>query len=217
MSDYEKARRNMVENQLRPSRIFDSRLLEAMGSLPRELFVPKPLRGVAYADEDIPLPGGGFLAEPLALAKLIQAAEIRPEDVVLVVGDLTGYAAAVVSRLAATVMLLVPPGTDPGQVERLLNELGCENVVLQPGEPAQGLADQGPFDVVLLVGAVDRVPPALLSQLGQHGRLVAVVEERHSGRVTVFQRVGEAFGRAMPFDASLPRLPGLPRVQTFEL
>src|SRR3712207_4855062 len=100
MSDYETARRNMVENQLRPSQIFDTRLLDAMGSLPRELFVPKPLRGVAYADEDIPLAGGAFLVEPLALAKLIQAADIRSEDVVLVVGDSTGYAGAVVSRLA---------------------------------------------------------------------------------------------------------------------
>ena len=217
MSDYETARNNMVENQLRPSRIFNTRLLDAMGTLPRELFVPKPLRGVAYADEDIPLAGGGFLVEPLALAKLIQAAEIGPQNVALVIGDGTGYAGAVVSRLAATVFLLLPPAAPSGEVERLLNELGCENVVIQHGLPAQGLPDQAPFDVVLLVGSVDRVPPALMEQLAQHGRLVTVVEERHSGRVTVCERVGKAYGRAVPFDAHLPRLPGLPVAQPFEL
>jgi len=217
MSDYETARRNMVENQLRPSQIFDTRLLDAMGSLPRELFVPKPLRGVAYADEDIPLTGGAFLVEPLALAKLIQAADIRSADVVLVVGDSTGYAGAVVSRLAATVFLLLPPAIDAGLVEQLLNQRGCENVVIQHGQALQGLADQAPFDVILLIGSVDRVPPALLEQLAQRGRLATVVEVRHSGRITVCERIGDAYGRATPDDANLPRLPGLPVAQAFEL
>ena len=89
--------------------------------------------------------------------------------------------------------------------------------MIQHGLPAQGLPDQAPFDVVLLVGSVDRVPPALREQLAQHGRLVTVVEERHSGRVTVCERVGNAYGRAVPFDAHLPRLPGLPVAQPFEL
>src|SRR5688500_16658598 len=99
MTDYALARANMVENQLRPNRIDDTRVLEAMGEIPREAFVPKALRGCAYGDEDLALEQGRFLIEPLALAKLLQAAEPRPENVALVVGDLTGYAAAVLSRL----------------------------------------------------------------------------------------------------------------------
>ena len=96
----------MVESQLRPNRIDDPRLLEAMREVPRERFLPKILRGVAYADEDLRLPGGGHLIEPLVLARLIQAARIRPQDVVLVVGCTTGYAAVVLARMAATLILL---------------------------------------------------------------------------------------------------------------
>jgi protein-L-isoaspartate(D-aspartate) O-methyltransferase len=216
MSDHENARRRMVENQLRPNRILEPRLLEAMGALPRELFVPKPLRGVAYADEDIPLGGGRFLIEPLALAKLVQAARVRPEDVALVIGDTTGYAGAVMSRLAATVFLLLPASVPAGPVEQLLNELGCENVVIQAGEAPRGLPDQAPFDVILLVGSVDAVPESLLAQLAQDGRLVTVVQERRNGRVTLVQRVGAAFGRTTPFDAGVPPLPDLPRAPAFE-
>jgi protein-L-isoaspartate(D-aspartate) O-methyltransferase len=216
MSDHEAARRRMVENQLRPNRIAEPRLLEALGALPRELFVPKPMRGVAYADEDIPLGGGRFLIEPLALAKLVQAARVRPEDVALVIGDATGYAGAVMSRLAATVFLLLPASVPAGPVEALLNELGCENVVIQQGDVLRGLPDQAPFDVVLLVGSVESVPQALTAQLAEGGRLSTVVQERRNGRVTVVQRVGAAFGRAAPFDAAVPPLPDLPRAPAFE-
>src|SRR5690348_5015098 len=105
MTDYEIARLNMVENQLRPNRIQDPRVLQAMADVPRERFLPERIRGVAYADEDIPLGGGRFLIEPLALAKLVQAATVRPHDVALVAGDATGYAAAVMARLAGKVHL----------------------------------------------------------------------------------------------------------------
>ncbi len=216
MSDQEAARRRMVENQLRPNRIAEPRLLEAMGALPRELFVPKPLRGVAYADEDIPLGRDRFLIEPLALAKLVQAARVRPEDVALVIGDATGYAGAVVSRLAATVFLLLPATVPAGPVEALLNELGCENVVIQQGEVLRGLPEQAPFDVILLMGSVEAVPETLQAQLAEGGRLSTVVQERRNGRVTVVQRVGAAFGRATPFDAGVPPLPDLPRTPAFE-
>ena len=90
MIDYNVARANMVENQLRPNRIDDPRILKAMGEIPRELFVPQPLRGCAYGDEDLMLGSGGFLIEPLALAKLLQVAEPRAADSALVIGDITG-------------------------------------------------------------------------------------------------------------------------------
>jgi protein-L-isoaspartate(D-aspartate) O-methyltransferase len=102
MTDYTHARLNMVENQLRPSEVTDSRVLDAMREVPRELFLPKHLRGIAYADEDIVVPGDGHLMEPLVFARMLQAAEIKPEDVALVIGCGTGYSAAVVARLAAT-------------------------------------------------------------------------------------------------------------------
>lgn len=209
MLDFAEARRNMVENQLRPSRIEDPRLLAAMGEVPRELFLPKQLRGVAYSDDDIDLGNGHFLVEPLVLAKLLQAARPRPEEVALVIGCSTGYAAAVLSRLVATVFLLVEPEDDVASLDRLLNELDCANVVVQQGKLREGLASQAPFDLVVLPGAVREVPPALRQQLGDGGRLVTVVEQKHAGRVTLFSRVGDAMGRRTPFDAMAPELVAL--------
>jgi protein-L-isoaspartate(D-aspartate) O-methyltransferase len=216
MTDYGKARRNMVENQLRPSRIEDPRVLEAMGEVAREPFVPAPLRGIAYADEDIRLPDGGFLIEPLAFARMLQAARLGPDDVALVVGCGTGYCAAVVARLAATALLLVKDGDDAGRLESLLDRIGPDNVVVVPVEdPRQGHASQAPFDVVLIVGEVAEVPPALLDQLGEGGRLVAVLEDRWVGKGTLFTRVEGTIARRTLFDAALPPLPELRRPATF--
>jgi protein-L-isoaspartate(D-aspartate) O-methyltransferase len=209
MVEYAVARANMVENQLRPNRIDDPRVLRAMGEIPRELFVPKALRGCAYGDEDLDLGQGRFLIEPLALGKLLQAAEPQPNDVALVVGDATGYAAAILSRLVATVFLLVPPGSAPEATEALLGGLGCDNVVQQPGEAEQGHPAQAPFDLILLVGSVPAIPPALLDQLADQGRLAAVVEHGRSGKVTVARKINGAVGRLTPFDARIFRLPGL--------
>lgn len=213
MINHALARANMVENQLRPNRIDHPGVLKAMGGVPRELFVPKSLRGCAYGDEDLMLGQGRFLIEPLALAKLLQAAEPRVEDVALVVGDTTGYPAAVLAQLTATVFQLVPPDVPTAPIESLLSEIGCDNVVLQHGEAAEGYPPQAPYDLILLAGSVPSIPPALLDQLADQGRLAAVVEHGRSGKVTVARKVNGAIGRLTPFDANIARLPGF-RVET---
>lgn len=200
----------MVENQLRPNRIDDPRLLDAMREVPRERFLPKLLRGVAYADEDLRLPAGGHLIDPLVLARLIQAAQIRPQDVVLMVGCSTGYAGVVLARMAATVILLQLGAAAAEHVESLLEELAVDNVVVVTGDdPAAGHPSQAPFDVILLVGAVPEVPAALLEQIGEGGRLAAVVESGRIGKGTLFTRLHGVVGRQVLFDAGIPRLPGL--------
>lgn len=209
MTDYARARANMVENQLRPSRIDNPRLLAAMGEIPREAFCPPALRGAAYGDDDLDLGGGRHLMEPLALAKLIQAAAPQPGDVALVIGCDTGYCAAVLSRMVATLFLLVQEGGQAPAIEELLAELGCDNVVLQAGDPRGGLAAQAPFDIVLLAGSVERVPQSLIDQLGEGGRLVAVVNHGRVGKVTVFHKLGGAIGNTTPVDAAVPPLAGL--------
>lgn len=214
--DYTRARINMVENQLRPSRIDDPRLLSAMREVPRERFVPKLLRGVAYADEDLLLPGGGHLIEPLALARLIQTAGIRANEVVLVLGCTTGYAGAVLARLAATVILLQPDQATAEQIETLLEELGVDNVVVAVSdEPGAGHPDQAPFDVILLAGAVDVVPPALWDQIGEGGRLAVVIDDGRVGKGTLFTRLHGVIGKQVLFDAQIPSLAGLPRRAEF--
>ncbi len=214
--DYSRARWTMVENQLRPSRIDDPRVLAAMRDVPRERFVPKALRGVAYADEDLPLPDGGYLIEPLALARLIQAAAIGPQEVVLVVGDATGYVGAVLARLAATVILLQSDPASAEQTEALLDELGVDNVVVaESDDPFAGHPSQAPFDAILLAGAVDSVPPALLEQISEGGRLVAVLDDGRVGKGTLFTRLHGVIGPRTLFDARISRLPRPARTPEF--
>jgi protein-L-isoaspartate(D-aspartate) O-methyltransferase len=207
--DYARARLNMINNQLRPSRVDDPNVLDAMAEVPRERFLPKALRGVAYADEDLPLPGGSWLIEPLVLARMIQAAEVRLTDVVLVIGCTTGYAGAVLARLAATVILLQPERT-AATVEALLDDLRVDNVVVVvSGEPASGHPSQAPFDVILLVGSVATVPPALLEQIGEGGRIVAVIDDGRIGKATVLTRLHGVVGQREVCDAQTPPCPGL--------
>jgi protein-L-isoaspartate(D-aspartate) O-methyltransferase len=184
-------------------------VLDAMAEVPRERFLPKALRGVAYADEDLPLPDGSWLIEPRVLARLIQAAEVRPSDVVLVIGCTTGYAGAVLSRLAGTVILLEPPSVAE-RVEALLDDLGVDNVVVVPSDdPAGGHPSQAPFDVILVVGSVPSVPPALLEQIGEGGRIVAVLDDGRIGKATLFTKLHGVVGRREICDAQTPPCPGL--------
>ena len=207
--DYARARSNMVNNQLRPNRVEDPAVLEAMAAVPRERFLPKALRGVAYADEDLPLSNGHWLIEPLVLARLIQAAEVKPSDVVLVVGCASGYAGAVMARLAATVIVVAPAATAES-VETLLDDLGVANVVVAASDdPAAGHPSQAPFDVILVAGSVPGVPPALLEQIGEGGRIVAVVNESRIGKATVFTRLHGVVGAREVSDAQTPLCPGL--------
>jgi protein-L-isoaspartate(D-aspartate) O-methyltransferase len=214
--DYARARINMVESQLRPNRIDDRPLLDAMLNVPRERFVPKALAGVAYADEDLRLPNGHYLIEPLVLARLIRSARVGHDDVVLVLGCATGYAAAVLARLAGTVILLVPDEASAARVEPLLDELGADNVVvIAGGDPTAGHLSQAPFDVILLTGSVDTVPAALLEQIGEGGRLVAVVANERVGRGVLFTRLHGVIGQRTLFDAQIPRLAGVTREAAF--
>lgn len=209
MSDYATARENMVENQLRPSDIHDPLVIEAFRKVPREIFLPTRLRSVAYQDEDIDLGNGRHLIEPLVLARLMQSSRPSAEDVALVVGCDTGYAAAMLSSLVATVFLLVPDHEAVAPIESRFDEFGFDNIVVQVGRAADGLAKQAPFNLILLAGSVVEPPAALLDQLDDGGRLGVVVELGRAGKVTVFEKVGDVLGRRQPYDARTPPIPEL--------
>jgi protein-L-isoaspartate(D-aspartate) O-methyltransferase len=216
MTDYAPARQNMVENQLRPNKVDDPGVLAAMGDIPRELFCPNHLKGVAYIDDTIEVAPGEHLVEPMVLAWLIQGSTPRPDDVALVVGCDTGYAAAVLARLVATVFLLVHDESVVRPVEDRLSEIGCDNVVVRVGPAAVGQPEQAPFDIIILGGGVESVPPSLTGQLGEGGRLAAVVGKGQMGKVTIFTKVGNALGRVSPFDAGIPALASLRPAPSFE-
>lgn len=223
--DFETQRMNMVESQVRPSDITDRRIIRAMLEIPRESFVPAASRSLAYIDADLPLPHAAHardrerraLLAPRTLAKLIQLAAIEPGDAVLDVGAMTGYASAVMARIAGTVMALECDAALARDATRSLSQLACDNVTVTTGELTAGAPQDAPYDAILVEGAVEEVPQALLDQLKDEGRLVAVVARGALGRATVWHRLGGTFSGREAFDATAPRLASFARPSAFAL
>lgn len=213
--DFSAARKNMIESQLRTSRIVDGALIEVMGDVPRERFVPQDLQAVAYVDEDLPIGGGRFLMEPTVFASLVQEAAIQPSDVVLDIGSGAGYSVAVLARLAGTVFALESDPTLAAGASDLYAEIGLDNVVPIEGPLTEGCAEHAPFDVILIEGAVERLPEAVLDQLGEGGRLVMVVLENGVGRVTVIHKRGGHRSQRVVRDANVPLLADFRRPSEF--
>ena len=205
--DFAAVRQKMVASQVRTNKVTDPLVSGAMELVPREYFVPADRRSVAYLDEDLPLGGGRHIMEPMALGRLLQLADIQPEDKALVVGAATGYSAAVLARIAQSVVILE---NDPGfadSASKIMTELVIPNVTVIRGELASGVPSKAPFDVILIDGAVSEIPAALKAQLADGGRLVAVVRTGPVGRATLVTRVGSAFGSRSDFDLITPYLP----------
>lgn len=217
MIDFNAARKTMVDCQLRTNAIVDEPVLNAMGAIPREAFLPELLRPVAYVDEDIELGDGRYLIEPLVLARLLQMAEISPRDAALVVGCGSGYAAAVVGRLASSVVTVESDPERAAKAATLLGELGSDNVAVVGGELRAGCPDQAPYDVIVFSGAVAAVPAAISDQLDDGGRLVAVVDAecKGLGRAVLVTRHGETISQRDVYDASTPVLPGCAQEEGF--
>lgn len=205
--DYADARRRMVDGQLRPNKVADPRLLEAMRELPRERFLPPALRARAYVDEDVALPGGRAMMEPMVLARLAQLLEVRPGDRALVVGAGTGYGAAVLARMGGAVTAV--------EEDQALAAIAREAfaVCLPPAavRSADRLPppDSGAFDAVLIEGEVPAVPEGVSGLLAEGGRLATVVGSgRRNGVAVLGRRLGGAFTVSPAFDCAVAALPG---------
>jgi protein-L-isoaspartate(D-aspartate) O-methyltransferase len=207
MTEFATARENMVESQVRPNGITDRRITLAMGRLAREEFVPETCRAVAYMDEDVPLGvAGRSLVEPMAFARLVQLAEVKPEDKVLCVGAATGYGSAVLAELGGQVVALEQ---DEHLLDASRNNLkALANVKVVAGALAEGCAAEQPFDVILIEGRVAEVPEGLLKQLAPGGRLVAIVGETDMARAFVYASTPKGLAVRGAFDASVAALPG---------
>jgi protein-L-isoaspartate(D-aspartate) O-methyltransferase len=221
MVDYRLARSNMVAGQVRTNDVTDHRILAAMLEVPRERFVPEATRPFAYLDEDLLVKRADaewparYLIEPMPFAKLLQVAEIGPGDTVLDVGCGTGYSAAVIARLASEVIAVESDPVLARIAAETLDELGVRNAQVIQAPLEQGNPRRPGYDVILLEGSVELVPDALLDQLGEDGRLVAVIGRGQSAKAVLHRRSGGGISRRPSFDCAIAPLPGFSRPPSF--
>ncbi len=219
MSNFAAARRMMVDGQVRTSDVTDQRLIAAMLDIPRDTFVPRAVRELSYLDLDVPVGDGKApprrMLKPMTLAKLIQAAAPVETDRVLDVGCTTGYSSAVLGRLVHTVVALEADSALAAQAKAALSEAGARNVDVVTGTLESGLAAKGPYDVILIGGAVDFVPQALFDQMAEGGRLLCVLGTGPAAKAMIYSRNhGDVSGRVI-FDASAGALPGFIKAPSF--
>ncbi|MBR0741080.1 protein-L-isoaspartate O-methyltransferase [Bradyrhizobium liaoningense] len=218
MSGFSTARQKMVDGQVRTSDVTDRRILDAMLTVPREAFVPASRQALAYLDLDLDVSEGGtkrYLIKPQLTGKLLQAADIGEGDNVLVVGCATGYLAALSARLARQVTATECDSALAAKAKDAFAALGLANVTCKAASCAEGDASAGPYDVIVLNGAAEVTPEALLGQLKEGGRLVGVSAESEPPRAMIVTHTHGEFGHRALFDAAAPVLPGLERTAAF--
>jgi protein-L-isoaspartate(D-aspartate) O-methyltransferase len=221
MNDFTVARTRMVDSQLRTSDVTDRDVLAAMADAPRERFVPAAVAALAYIDDDVLVKAATgdsparYLMEPAPFARLLQLAEIDATDVVLDIGCATGYSAAVLARLANAVVALESDAELAGLASETLIDLQIDNAAVVTGPLEAGYPSEGPYDAIIVEGAVETVPAALFDQLKAGGRLVAIVGYGRAAPAMVYTRTGGEIGGRAAFDAHARPLPGFRRPATF--
>ena len=209
MAEFSKARQNMVDCQLRTNKVVDEALVARFETVPREWFVEESVRSIAYVDEDVSIGNGRYLVAPMVLARILQELAINPSEVVLDVGCGTGYSSAILSGLADTVVALEENHELATRANDLLTELAADNAIVVEAPLSEGYATQGPYDIILVGGAIASVPSALTDQLIDGGRLAAIIDDgKGQGKVILMIKRHGAVSQRELFDASVPRLPG---------
>lgn len=221
MADFEQQRLNMVESQIRPSNITDRRIMRAMARLPREQFLPEGNRALAYHDGPLTLATDAYEQQrrvelaPRDLARLIHEAKITEADTVLDVGSASGYSSAILASLCDTVIGLEIREDLATRAGETLSALAIDNAAIVSGPLTEGYNKSGPYDVIVMEGAVAEVPDKLIAQLKEGGRLVGILANREIGQACCWRRVGDSVSRRICFDAHAPVLPGFEREDAF--
>jgi len=207
----------MVESQIRTADVTQPDLVRAFRTIPRERFVPRSCRALAYADSHVDLGDGRHLLRPRDFAKMVQAADIRKSDIVLDIGCGRGYSTAVLAALADTVVALETTSVMVERASQLLVDIQVSNAAVLKGDLKVGAPEHGPFDVIFINGAVEVLPDGWMPQLAEKGRLATIVLDGRVGRACLFVRSGHIMGERVLFDASMPVLSGCERTVKFAL
>ena len=183
----EKARFNMIEQQVKPWKVFDERLLGAMAIIPREQFVPEGHRNLAYADMHIPIGHNQSMLAPREVARMIQALALTGNEKVLEIGCGSGYSSALLSKLARKVYSVDIFADFVNESRQKLSRLAFENVVLEEVDAAQGWLANAPYDAILISSLLPALPESMSRSLSLNGRIVAVLGSLESQMVTLCQ------------------------------
>ena len=210
--NFEQMRRAMVASQLRTTGVNDPRVVAAMGAVPRERFVPPERCALAYADTLVPIGHGRQLNPPMALGRMLAEARLRGHEKALVIGAATGYSAAVLARLAGSVTAVEEVPELAGFARDALAGTGVE---LVEGPLNQGHAAGAPYDFILIDGAVEHVPQAIVDQLADGGEFALALLDEGVTRLCVGRVVGGAFGTTAVSDAAAAVLPGFEKPRGF--
>jgi protein-L-isoaspartate(D-aspartate) O-methyltransferase len=206
MTDYARLRRIMVDTQVRPSDVTKFPIIDAMLSIPREMFVPAAARDVAYLGEHIPLTGDRVILDPRVLAKMLDGLDFDGSELVLDIGGGLGYSSAVAARMAQAVVLLEEEADLAAEAQSLLLEQGADNVIVQEGSLAEGAPEHGPYDVILIQGGVETVPDAVLEQLKEGGRIACLFMTGALGAVRIGHKIDGDITWRFAFNAGAPVL-----------
>lgn len=217
MSEFATRRVMMVDTQVRPSDVTKFPIIDAMLTVPRETFVPHDKREAAYVGENLPLGPGRVVLEARTLAKLLDALDVQPGELVLDLGCGLGYSAAVIARLAETVVAVEEDEALATDAQRILSQEGVDNAVVVTGKLAEGSAKCAPYDVITIEGGVEVVPDAILAQLKDGGRIGAVFMDGAVGTARIgYKNDGRVTWRSV-FNAAAPVLAGFQKVRGFTL
>ena len=217
MSEFATRRVMMVDTQVRPSDVTKFPIIDAMLTVPRETFVPDDKREVAYVGENLPLAPGRVVLEARTLAKLLDALDVQPGDLVLDLGCGLGYSTAVIARLAETVVVVEEDEALAADAQRILSEEGVDNAVVVTGKLTDGAAKCAPYDVITVEGGVEVMPDSVLAQLKDGGRIGAVFMDGAVGTARIGYRIDGSMTWRSVFNAAAPVLPGFRKAQGFTL
>lgn len=217
MSTFASLRTTMVDTQIRPSDVTKYPIIDAMLEVPRELYVPDAFRDVAYAGRNVPLRKGRVVLEPRTLAKMLEGLNVQPDELVLDVAAGLGYATAVVARLAQAVVALEEDEAMAEEAEATLAAQAVDNAAVIQGPLTEGAAQHGPYDVIMIQGAVAKLPQSLTEQLKEGGRIACLFMDGECGAVRIGYKIDGVVNWRFAFNAGAPVLPGFEAERAFSL